>query len=364
MVFVISFAMAPPNPPFPADPWILAWIGFPVVGAIVLVKRPGNRIGLIQLLIGVCAALTALCQILSDLGADPAGLALVSQLVFMPVAVLVPLLILLFPSGRPPASWWRVPIGIALASWGLLSVWYAVRPVSYSFDNESFHPNPLGVPALAPYDEAVLTTLTLLLVLFALGTLIQAIVSYRRADRIQRLQTKWLIAPAISMPILWILGVVVDGLGMVALSNVLVVVAVVVGANGIAAGIGVAVLRYRLYGIDRIVSRTVSYGLVVVVLAATYFGTVGAMSSLVGQQEPLVVAVATLVVAALFNPLRRRVRDRVDRRFNRSRYDAALLMDDFAESLRARVDPDEVVGDWVEVVNRTMQPSGVGVWTR
>jgi hypothetical protein len=103
---------------------------------------------------------------------------------------------------------------------------------------------------------------------------------------------------------------------------------------------------------------------VVVLLAATYFGIVAAMSSLVGQQEPLVIAVATLVVAALFNPLRRRVRDRVDRRFNRSRYDAARLMDDFAESLRARVDPDEVVGDWVEVVNRTMQPSGMGVWTR
>ncbi|MGH8949250.1 MAG: hypothetical protein ACRDXF_10375, partial [Acidimicrobiia bacterium] len=128
---------------------------------------------------------------------------------------------------------------------------------------------------------------------------------------------------------------------------------------------GVAVLRYRLYEIDRIVSRTVSYALVVGLLAGMFLGVVALMSSLLPEESSdLAVAGSTLVVAALFNPMRRRVQDWVDRRFNRQRYDAQRVMDGFAVSLRDRVDPEEVMNGWVGVVSSTMQPDAIGMWVR
>jgi len=128
--------------------------------------------------------------------------------------------------------------------------------------------------------------------------------------------------------------------------------------------IGVAVLRYHLYEIDRIVSRTVSYAVVVGVLAVVFFGVVTVLTSLLPAESDLAVAGSTLAVAALFNPVRRRVQAWVDRRFNRSRYDAQKVMDAFSGSLRDRVDPDGVVEGWVGAVSETMQPTTVGVWIR
>jgi len=145
------------------------------------------------------------------------------------------------------------------------------------------------------------------------------------------------------------------------------------GANNVAGivmlvggpiAIGLAVLRYRLYEIDRIISRTVSYAVVVGLLGLVFFGVVTLLTSLLPAESDLVVAGSTLAVAALFNPVRRRVHAWVDRRFNRSRYDAQKVMDDFAGSLRDRVDPDGVVEGWVGAVSETMQPTTVAVWVR
>jgi hypothetical protein len=136
----------------------------------------------------------------------------------------------------------------------------------------------------------------------------------------------------------------------------------IIAASAIPICVGIAVTRYRLYEIDRIISRTVSYVLVVAVLV----GAVAALAALVGAQfqEPWVVAATTLGVAALFTPLRRRSQTWVDRRFNRSHYDAERVMDGFAASLRSQVDPDDVTGDWLAVVNETMQPAAAGVWVK
>jgi hypothetical protein len=126
--------------------------------------------------------------------------------------------------------------------------------------------------------------------------------------------------------------------------------------------IGMAIVRYRLYEIDRIVSRTVTYLTVAGLLGATVF----AVAALAGTrfQEPWIVAATTLAVAAAFNPLRRRIQAAVDRRFNRSRYDAERVADEFAGTLRDQVDPDGIVDGWVGVVEETMQPSSLGVWVR
>ena len=133
---------------------------------------------------------------------------------------------------------------------------------------------------------------------------------------------------------------------------------------GVPVSIAVAITRFRLYEIDRLVSRTVSYLLVVGLLAALFIGVVTAAGSLLETDSDLVIAASTLAVAALFNPLRKRVQSRVDRRFNRSRYDAQKVMDGFSDSLRDQVDPVRVIEGWVGVVAQTMQPAVAGVWVR
>jgi uncharacterized membrane protein YbhN (UPF0104 family) len=132
----------------------------------------------------------------------------------------------------------------------------------------------------------------------------------------------------------------------------------------IPAAIGVAITRYRLYEIDRLISRTVSYLLVIGLLVGVYAGLVALLQVFVPSDNPLVVAASTLAVAALFNPVRKRIQDWVDRRFNRSRYDAERVMDSFASTLRDRVEVGDVVDGWVGVVSETMQPTAVGVWIR
>jgi hypothetical protein len=128
--------------------------------------------------------------------------------------------------------------------------------------------------------------------------------------------------------------------------------------------IAVAITRYRLYEIDRLISRTVSYIVVIGLLAAVFFGVVTAASALLETDSDLAIATSTLAVAALFNPLRKRLQGWVDGRFNRSRYDAQKVMDLFVGSLRDQVDPVRVIDGWVGVVAETIQPAAAGVWVR
>lgn len=356
--------VAVPLPPFPIDPFWLAWVGLPAVGAFILVRRPGNGIGAVTLAIAVCAAASAGADIIARAGWLPADLlAMVSQLAFVPVFILLPLLILLFPSGRMPSRAWMLATWAAAAVAALLLVWMAVRPVSYSFDNVVFYENKLGIPALADADPVVLTIAQLALTGFGAAALIQAVLSYRRASPLERLQVKWLLVPAVVTPVLFVVGISLEAVS-VELANVVVMVALIGGANGMAFGIGVAILRHRLYEIDRIISRTLSYALVIALLGGIVLALVTGLAVFMPSDDPLVVVVATLTVFALFTPIRRRVQLVVDRRFNRSRYDSGRVIDRFAGSLQERVDPSGVVDAWVGVVSETIQPVSVGVWVK
>jgi len=364
--FVAGTVVAPPHEPLPVDPFWLVWAGFPVVGALNLIKRPGNHVGLLQVLIGLSAAVSALTSVLYALGADPVVPVLINQLAFAPVFVLVPLLVLVFPSGHLPSRRWLPFVRVAVGATAVLTLWLAIRPVEYSMDNIDFYPNPLGVEVLAALDPWVMGLLQLALAVFAGAALVSAIAGYRRADPIGRLQVKWVIVPALSMPAVFALATLVElaNPDLWQVSNVLAMAAILFGANGIAAGIGVAVFRHRLYGIDKIVSRTVTYALLVGLLALAFFGLVTGLTTYVTSDEPLVIAIATLAVAAMFNPLRRRVLRWVNRRFNRSTFEAELVVEDFTDTLRDSVDPDAVVEGWVDVVELTMQPASVGVWVK
>jgi hypothetical protein len=202
-----------------------------------------------------------------------------------------------------------------------------------------------------------------LFIVFIGGAVVSLFIRYRKAGVIEKLQLKWFLLAGASFMAALVTEVVLSAMGFdetplpldiwISLS----IVAIPVAAT-------LAVLRYRLYEIDRIVSRTVTYVVVIVLLAVVYAVGLTALTSLLDTDSPLIVAGSTLAVAALFNPLRRRVQRGVDHRFNRSRYDAERVMDGFSGSLRDEVDPDRVVTGWLSVVNETMHPSSAGIWVR
>ena len=174
----------------------------------------------------------------------------------------------------------------------------------------------------------------------------------------ERQQIKWLLAATSLLAVAYVAGAMSDD------SNEAVWWVVSLGMAAIPISILFAVLRYRLYDIDRILSRTVSYVIVIGLLAGVYLLGLTAMTNFLPSDSSLSVAASTLAVAALFNPLRRRVQAGVERRFNRSRYDAQQVMERFSGSLRQDVDPETVVGGWVDVVSETMHPTSISVWVR
>ncbi len=360
----LTTTISEPLPPLPLDPFWLAWVGLPLVGAFILVKRPGTPVGGIVLAIGLCAAFSAGSNLAAVHGwARPDYLVLINQFAFAPLFVLLPLLILVFPSGTLPSGRWRVPVAAAIVLGFALIVWFAVRPIQYSFDNVVFYANPLGIESLAGYDSVVISALQFALFGFVVAVFVYALRHYRRASLQERLQVKWVIAPALTAPLFFVMGIALEEVS-IELSNLLLMTAIVGGGNGMAVGIGVAIFRYRLYDIDRIISRTVSYVLVLAFLGLVVLGLVSLLALFLPSDDPLVVAVSTLVVFALFTPVRRRVQALIDRRFNRSRFDAQRVIGRFAVSLQEQVDAEEVVGGWVGVVEDTMQPAAVGVWVR
>jgi hypothetical protein len=266
-----------------------------------------------------------------------------------PVAFLmIPVLLVLFPDGRFTGRrrWYLPFFGVILSMivigavllWGL--------------------PIPLLIHDLAVSDVAAYVWVDLaypLSWLLAIPATVSLTLRYRRSPRVERQQTRWFLASVIAAPLIAVLGVRV----LPSRWHELVVAAAV---SLLPLAIGVAVLRFRLYDLGKIVSRTVTYAVVVGLLV----GVVALAATVVGTrfESPMVVAATTLGVAAVFNPLRRRVQAIVDRRFNRSRYDAERVIDDFADSLRDQTDAGEVVDGWVEVIAETMQPSTVAVWLR
>jgi hypothetical protein len=203
----------------------------------------------------------------------------------------------------------------------------------------------------------VALVVTALAVVVAAGSLL---VRFRRAQGVERQQLRWVALAATLM----VLSVPVV-LAPVALEiPVLAEWAPPVWVAVLPLGIGAAILRYRLYDLDRIISRTVAYGLLTLLLGGGYALAVLGLGQLLGRESPLVVATATLAVAAVFQPARRRVQAVVDRRFNRRRHDAARIIEGFGARLRDQVDLDTLTADLLAVVDQTMQPTQASLWLR
>jgi len=264
-----------------------------------------------------------------------------------------PTLLLLFPNGRPErfARWFvGAVVGLALLTIvGAISLWGL--PLELLVDGAAL----TGEPRYRITDLAFLLSLWL-----TIPATFAIVRRYRTGDGVTRQQVKWLLFGALALAGSLSLAPFLD-------SSELWGIALAIGMSLFPVGVGVAIFRYRLYDLGRIVSRTVSYAIVVAVLGAIFvLGVVYIPSRLLVVDDPpaILVAASTLAAAALFNPLRKWAHGWVDRRFNRSHYDAAQVMDEFADSLRNRVGSGEVIEGWVDVVEGTMQPAVVGVWMR
>jgi hypothetical protein len=216
--------------------------------------------------------------------------------------------------------------------------------------------SPLAVPSLSGFSAFMLDQGFLLIPLLLLVALVNLVLRWRASTGVERYQYPWLMT-AIGFVI-----VVLATTQLLPESVILDVSMVFIALNSIPAAIGVAILRYRLYDIDKLLSRTVSYTLVAAVLVALYAGCALALGAVVGRTNPLAVAGATLAAAAAFTPLRRRVQGLVDSRFDRARYDSAKVVEQFAARLRDEVDLEELTSDLRGVVSTTLRPSLVSVW--
>lgn len=337
--------------------WPLTWLPWAPVGFIILWQRPGNRVGQTMLGVGLAWGISFACLALSHV-VDGQGAAW-AELINVTFGVVpwlgVVALLLIFPTGRPEARLER----ISLIATGLVGVGVIA---GFALDStpmeETGVSSPLAVPELSRIAATLAGNESFLLVLaLVLAAVLGIVLRWRRSSGAERAQYQWLLLGATAFGVVTAIGQVVPEDSNVEFIWWL-------GGVSIPAVIGIAILRYRLYEIDRIVSRTISYALVLGLLAAVFFGVVTAVGSLFQSESDLAIAASTLAVAALFNPIRKRVQGWVDRRFNRSRYDAQKVIDRFAGSLRDRVDSDEVVKGWVGVVSETMQPTSVAVWVR
>ena len=341
------------------EPWsaefgfIPVALAFAVVGALVA-ARTRNRLGWVFL---VAAAISAVTVAANAYAARPAtaelpGAAWVGWSFTVLLGITGSLFfvtLLLFPDGRPPSPRWRIVVWVAAAAGAAEMVTSAVSDVNFS---SNFPRLTDPVTLVAPLNEAYnLETTAQVFVLLA-GA-VSLVVRFRRSGPVERQQLKWFMyTAAVAAPVIFVVSNLV--------ANPLPAFEIFFPL--IPAAVGVAILRYRLYDIDRIISRTLAYAIVTALLAGVYAGPVLLSTQVLGLHTPVAVAVATLAAAALFNPLRKRVQRMVDRRFNRARYDAEVTVAAFAARLKDSVDLDAVRDDLAGVVTSALEPAHVSVW--
>ncbi|MDQ6648859.1 MAG: hypothetical protein M3Z02_01870, partial [Actinomycetota bacterium] len=344
----------------PGVMWAVAW---PVLGAIVLGKQPGNRLALVFLVIGLGSA-TALATgeyavhaTLVEPGSLPAAAYVlwVSTVLGNVSWVSIILVPQLFPDGRPLSARWRWLLWLTVALITLAALSFMVQPGR--LDPVLPLANPFGIAALRDIHwlgtagQVVLLPSILVVVVGAVSTLV---LRFLRARGVERQQMKF-----------FVVAVVVSAVGLSVyerLPYAFVVNAMLALVAPVA--FGLAITRHGLYDIDRVISRTVSYAVLTGLLVAAYAGLVTVVTRLVPSGNAVAVAGSTLAVAALFQPLRRRVQAAVDSRFNRARYDAERTVDAFSHRLRSEVDLETVQDDLLRVVTGTMQPAHAALWLR
>jgi len=342
------------------------------VGAIVASHRPENPVGWLLCLSGVVistqsfAAQYAIYALLAQPNTLPAGEAMtwIASWLLPTMIGLQVFYILLFPTGRLPSRRWRwvawltvafVVVGVILSAFSPGALMGALGPIR----------NPLGTESFTNVYKALLYTISpLLFVAVALSVFMRL----RYARGVERQQIKWLAYAAAAWALGIILNIIIATLDTPLWFERAALAYFTVAGEAVPIAIGIAILRYRLYDIDILINRTLVYGSLSAILAALYFGGIVVLQRvfvlLTGQRSTLAVVASTLLIAALFNPLRRRIQSFIDRRFYRRKYDAAKTLEAFSTKLRDETDLEALNNDLLGVVRETMQPAHVSLWLR
>jgi hypothetical protein len=344
-------------------------LGYSTVGAIIASRLPESPIGWLFCAIGLCFGVShfsaeyAAYALLAPSRSLPVGQAFawLTSWVWVGGLGLIVYLDLLFPNGRLPSARWRWFAWFTAIVLLPAAILAAISPGLIL--SSTLH-NPLGIGGLPNASKAIEAFMYALVVVGASSMLARL----RHAGRIERQQIKWFayatavaisgvilkntVYPAVGVTWAWWVGLVLTTVG--------------VGSSPVA--MGIAIFRYRLYQIDLIINRTLVYGALTAVLAAVYLGGVlvlqYAFRALTGEESQFAVVASTLIIAALFIPLRRRIQGFIDRRFYRRKYDAAKTLESFSAKLRDETDLDALRNDMVGVVRETMEPAHVSLWLR
>jgi len=335
-----------------------------VVGLVLLIRVPGNNIGVLLLVATLAMTGLGAGDVVMAWGLENGYLTLsiVASLVNDTswAALMVSVFILLpiwFPDGITINRWsqWVARSAIVLASLGTAGFWFAEQ-VCVSWPGEKclrYEPNPWGIPN---WDGTLLEPLLLVALLLAIPAMVSAIIRWRRSTGVTRQQLKWFVfAASTSILVVLVTLIWTPPQRMADIVTVFLF-------SGLWLSIGFAVLRYRLYDLDRIISRTITYTAMVALLGLLYFGMVTLITAVLPAQSTLAVAASTLAAAAAFNPARKRIQHWVDRRFNRTAYQAESITEEFSAKLRESLTVEELALRLEQTATESLQPEAAGVW--
>jgi hypothetical protein len=346
----------------PAIPFVLVYAA---VGVVVARRQPRNPIGWILVIFVVLIALSTDGGYYAVAAFSPghrglplAAVAVLLKPLWVPAAALFPLVILLFPDGRLMSRRWRRVLWAYAGLFGCVLAVIFARTIAAVAGHAIRLDSSGDVTTAGPPAGAVASAATVL-VLASIGVICLSFVAHqvlsrRRAAGERRQQLKWLAWGSVIALVCGVVGSTANSAG---------VSAVILGAAALPVSIGIGILKYRLYEIDRIISRTLAYAIITGLLVGVYAGLVLLTTQVFRVHTPVAVAASTLAAAALFNPVRQRVQNAVDRRFNRARYDADQTVAAFAARLKDAVDLDSVRDDLARVVHQALEPAHVSVWT-
>ncbi len=341
--------------------WLLSWLGFVLVGGYLVIRQPRNRVSWVLFGLGFCVSIGALSELASEM-VPPLVLAVQNNMAMFGF-LLLPLLLLWYPTGRPPSVRWTWLERTIVVLGSIAAVYYLLRPGEIGVTEV---PNPLGLAFLTPLrDSWVEESAGSAIVLAGVLAFVSLVVRWRRGAGPERQQIKFVVLAGLLFVGLVIVGMIFGEQGIWGVAPF------VLGLNAIAVAVAVAVVKYHLYDIDRIISRTLSYTVVIGLLGTFFVLVVSLPSFLIGgasergeraTSPPVLVAASTLAAAALFNPLRKRVTRTLDRRFNRSPYNAESVLEEFGSLIDSETQMSQIAGHWTRAVVATMQPSSIGVW--
>jgi hypothetical protein len=341
----------------------LALTASAVVGGLVASRRPENPIGWFFLGSAGCLALTEVAAEYATYGLPGAGAMawLLSWLSVPGVMLLLCFVPLYFPDGRLVSPRWRWVVRFALFFSVIGAVFSALSPGE--IQNEGIV-NPLGIEALRPIDDLLSTLFLALYFTLLFASAASLVVRFRRSGSVERQQIKWLAFAALAIPMWFLTNAPIEAVS----PTLFLVMDALIFSAMIPLAAGMAILRYRLYDIDVIINRTLAYGSLTVTLVALYFGGIVVLQRafvlLTGEKSTLAVVASTLVIAALFQPLRGRIQSFIDRRFYRRKYDARKTLAAFNARLREETDLEALNSELVGVVRETVQPAHVSLWLR